>query len=322
MENSLLTNTETSEEVHPNPVSRRCSAIGSLNPKNNVSSGGEGTDNEPRDMYEPSPTSVTPNQLLGPYVIDDQDGKDGAYPESVATTAVHGDTTEHRVTQISPHLSDGSLTVPANERTTPKIFKMLERSVSRECLGDTRFGSTVQDDESVLLSSSASLITEEYDKINEPARAKIQYHKRKRLEWKLQYNQPLSEERKTTEGGNSWTVYDDLLEDLEESIDVSGNRKCPSIPPDQPTIVNRNVQPPGTQMTWDLGSYLNQKFLNFDSQIYSKGYQDYIAQNQPNRNMDASTMTGIEEKDDDESQARGVHNCLCRCMPRKSARLK
>ncbi|KAF5397642.1 hypothetical protein PHET_08889 [Paragonimus heterotremus] len=283
--------------------------------------GDELQNEETSDIHEKNPMEITSYNLLGPYVTDENDFWGGPFPESVAASLIYGDSVENNLIELNPYQSENSITLPVHTLRGPKLQITEDHTENESASKVLQFKPNPIDDETVLLSSSASLITDEYDKINEPVQAKVQYHRRKRLEWKLQSSQASStNDRKPTETASSWTVYDDLLEEIEESLAATNRTRERSGLGDPSESFNALSYPEPREMTKLIENYLNQKFLNFTHRSTDR-YP--CATERTKLCSEIATMTEIEDKnEDEESHNTRKPSCLllCRCMSKKTTK--
>ncbi|TPP62672.1 hypothetical protein FGIG_03742 [Fasciola gigantica] len=286
---------------------------------NRTSPSGETYDGDTSDHNESYPTHVSPNGIPGPYVSDESDSFDGerSCPESVASSLICGDNIKKHVANKSPHLSDDSVTLPVSGECAVEINKPDFHHSSQA--RDGKISVTPLDDETFIISSSASLLTEDYERIPEPMKARVQYHRRKRLEWKLHSSNLSTAEHKCQETSNSWTVYDDLLEEIEESIDTSGRRCDPALTVETAFPLNGPYHTSNGGISATIENYLNQRFLNFSEEPQAGLCYRYLPPSPTKTCTEISTMTEPEEKEDDDSARRRKAQCLplCRCMPKK-----
>ncbi|KAF6776520.1 hypothetical protein AHF37_03487 [Paragonimus kellicotti] len=283
--------------------------------------GDEILNEEASHIHERNPMGISSYNLLGPYVTDENDFWGGPFPESVALSLIYGDTMGNNLIELSPYLSEDSLTLPVHTLRGPKLQITEDHTEKESASKVLQYKPNLMDDETVLLSSSASLITDEYDKINEPVQAKVQYHRRKRLEWKLQSSQASStNDRKPTETGSSWTVYDDLLEEIEDSLAATNRIRERSGFGDPSESFNALSYPEPKEMTKLIENYLNQKFLNFTHRSTDR----YPCATERTKSCsEIATMTEIEDKnEDEESHNTRKPGCLllCRCMSKKTTK--
>ncbi|VDP86992.1 unnamed protein product [Echinostoma caproni] len=150
-------------------------------------------------------------------------------------------------------------------------------------------------------------------------KARVQFHRRKRLEWKLNTSNPSTADRKCQDTSNSWTVYDDLLEELEESFEAPGRHYDPSVLVEPSLSYNGTCHTSNGGMSVTIEKYLNQRFLNFLEEPQTGVCYRYLPASPTKLCAEISTMTDPEDKDDDDSARRRKANCLplCRCMPKK-----
>ncbi|KAA0187354.1 hypothetical protein FBUS_08032 [Fasciolopsis buskii] len=284
-----------------------------------TSPSGETYDGDISDHNESYPTHVSPNSISGPYISEELDSFDGdaSSSESVATSLICGDNLEKRIIQRSPRLSEDSLTLPVSGESFGKLNKLdFHSNFPNRC---EKVSVTSVDDETFIISSSTSLLTEDYEKIPEPMKARVQLHRRKRLEWKFNSSNPSTVEHKCPETSNSWTVYDDLLEEIEENLDASGRRCDPQQMADSDPPCNGTYQAYNDGISTAIENYLNQRFLNFPEESKAGFCYQYLPLSPTKMCAEMSTMTDPEEQEEDDSACRRKAHCLplCRCMPKK-----
>ncbi|TGZ74039.1 hypothetical protein CRM22_001166 [Opisthorchis felineus] len=287
-----------------------------------TSPAGETSDGDFFTCHEQNPNSVSSDVPAGPYLSDENENwePDLPCPESLATSIIYGDTDEYKIIGRSPHITDDSV-LPVLVRTLRQ--PTLNDSVHVQAPSKVScLPKRMADEESVQFTSSTSLVTDDYVKTQEPVKAEVHVHRRKKLEWKLQpTSEPLTSEPRWRGSRNSWTVYDDLLEDLEDSLCPveSHTHDQSSTGLDPSESFNGLDLPASKRMCEIIEDYLQRKFLNFSGRLD----RDTDYPNSTKICSEIATMTDAEEKDDEEDEswfANRRSQCLpvCRCVPKRT----
>ncbi|CAH8503105.1 unnamed protein product [Dicrocoelium dendriticum] len=280
---------------------------------------GETRREEAPEDRESNPMRISSKGLVGPYVSEDNDRWEVPYPESLASSLIYGDTIENNLIEMSPHLSEDSVMVPINGCRTNRWRLKGMHDGSQIIPKSQRSSTNLKEDDTILLTSSASLLTDDGERLHEPVKARVQYHRRKRLEWRLQNSQPLSPDSKLRDSVNSWTVYDDLLEELEDSLETAARWREQSGQVDASDSVNGLGFSHPNELYQIIESYLQQKLRDFE-------YQSQLCQqNNPTIPVKAyseiATMTEVEGKEEEDESAYAMRaHCLptCQCVPKRS----
>ncbi|KER26833.1 hypothetical protein T265_13918, partial [Opisthorchis viverrini] len=284
---------------------------------------GETADGDYFTCHEQNPNSVSSDVPVGPYLSDENENWEPDLPcaESLATSIIYGDTDQYKIIGRNHHITDDSTTLQVLVRALKQ--PTLEESVHVQAPSKVScLPKKVADEESIQFTSSTSLVTDDYEKNQEPVKAEVHVHRRKKLEWKLQPNsEPLTSEPRPRGSRNSWTVYDDLLEDLEDSLcpveSHTHDRSSTGLDPSE--SFNGLDLPASKRMYEIIEDYLQRKFLNFSGRLDRD--TDYTRSTKICAEI--ATMTDAEERDDDEEEswfANRRSQCLpmCRCVPKRT----